>query len=96
MFGSMNPTQYKVVTANTLVKKSTGLCTVTGLLCSSSTSMVVQIWDTATDETNASAVKVVDSLTLVAGTPYPIPAKLNNGLYIKLISGTGSLTVFFD
>lgn len=40
--------------------------------------------------------RIVGPLTLVAGNPYPIPAKCNNGIYVELVSGTGSVTIFYD
>ena len=96
MFGSWSPCQWKIVTASVLVKKAAGLCTLTGLLCASSSTMIISIWDSATDNNDANATKVVDQITMVAGNPYPIPAKLNKGLYIQVVSGSGSITVFYD
>ena len=96
MFGSWSPCQYLVQSASGLVKKATGLCTITGMLCGTSSSAVIQVWDTPTDNTNAIAVAVTPQITLTAGTPYPIPAKINYGLYVQLISGSGSWAVYFD
>lgn len=96
MFGSWNPAQWKQMSANGLVKTAGGFCALQGILCSTSSTAIVQVWDTTGDETTANAVKVLDSLTLTAGQSYPIPAKINQGLYVKLVSGTGSWTIFFD
>ncbi len=95
MFGSLNPTQWKIITADGLVKKGQG--TLTGLLCASSSSMKISIYDGQdADGTLGTTRLLVDQLTLTAGNPYPIPAKLNNGLYIDVVSGTGSFTIFYD
>ena len=96
MFGSWSPSQYIFLTASKLVKKAAGLCTISGILCGTSSSGIIQVWDTTGTDATAGAVQVTDSITLVAGTPYPIPAKLNMGLYIKLVSGSAGFTVFFD
>jgi hypothetical protein len=92
MFGSFNPAQWLRMTGSALVKKATGLCTITGILCTESSSLVINIYD-GIDNTGT---KVVGPLTLTASNPYPIPAKLNTGLYIEFASGSGSLTVFYD
>lgn len=96
MFGSCNPAQYIFLTTSKLIKKATGLSTITGILCGTSSSGIIQVWDTAGTESTSGAVQVTDSISLVAGTPYPIPAKLNQGLYIKLVSGAAGFTVFYD
>lgn len=96
MFGSWNPSQYKAMSASGLVKLATGLCALQGILCSTSSTAKIEVWDTLTDETNANAVKVLDDLTMTAGQSYPMPAKINYGLYVKLVSGTGAWTIFFD
>ncbi len=96
MFGSPAPCQYLLQSASGLIKKATGLCTTTGILCATSSSAIIQLWDTTGTDATAGAVQVTGSITLVAGTPYPIPAKFNNGIYVKLVSGTGSWTVFYD
>lgn len=97
MFGSADPTQWQLMTASGLVKKATGLCALTGILCAQSTSLVISLWD-GQDATGVlgPTTKCVDSIPLTAGVPYPIPAKLNNGLYIQFVSGSGSITVFYD
>ncbi len=97
MFGSFNPAQWIRLTASALVKKATGLCTITGILCTESSSLIINVWDGQdASGTLGPTTKVLGPLTLVAGNPYPIPAKLNNGLYIEVVSGTGSFTVFYD
>lgn len=96
MFGSVSPCQYLTQSASGLIKKATGLCTITGILCAVSNPAVIQVWDTPTDNTNALAKQVTGQLTMTAGQPYPIPAKINYGLYIQLVSGTGTWTVYFD
>lgn len=96
MFGSMNPCQYLVQSASGLIKKATGLTTTTGILCGTSSSAVIQLWDTPTTNADPKAVAVTPQLTLVAGTPYPVPAKFNYGIYTQLVSGSGSWAVYFD
>lgn len=97
MFGSPNPCQWVRLAASALVKKATGLCTLTGILCTESSSLIINVWD-GQDAigTLGPTTKVLGPLTLVASNPYPIPAKLNNGLYIEFVSGSGSLTAFYD
>lgn len=96
MFGSDSPSQYLLQSASGLVKKATGLSTIQGILAATSSSAVIQVWDTPTDQTNALAKAVTGQLSIAAGTPYPIPAKINYGLYVQLVSGSGTWTVFFD
>lgn len=61
-----------------------------GLLCTSSTSLVVRCWDNATA---ASGTKLFDSLTVSAGTWYPFPVTFENGLYLQVVSGSGSVSL---
>lgn len=96
MFGSWNPSQYLLQAASGLVKKATGLCVLQGILCATSATAIVQVWDTSGTDATQGAVQVTGSITLSAGQSYPIPAKINLGIYVKLISGTGTWTVFFD
>lgn len=97
MFGSLSPCQALKVTASVLVKKATGMATLTGLLCTESSSMIINVWDGQDAAgTLGPTTKIVGPLTLVAGTPYPMPVKLNNGLYFEVASGSGSFTAFFD
>ena len=97
MWGSLNPSQYKRIDSTTgSVSVAAGQHNMTGLLCAQSGTGIIEIWDTATDDSAAGAQLVVDAITLVAGQPEPIPAKFNLGIYIKKISGTYKATVFFD
>lgn len=97
MFGSASPCQWKILTASSLIKKATGLATLTGILCAQSSSLVVSIWDGQdASGTLGPTTKVVDQVPLTAGVPLPIPAKMNNGIYIEFVSGSGSITVFYD
>ena len=89
MFGSLNPTQWKRLTATGLVK--TGQGQLTGLLCASSSSMTATVYDGI----DSTGVLIVNTMSLTAATPYPMPAKFNVGCYI-VIGGTGDLTVFYD
>lgn len=101
MFGSWNPSQYKFFNwgtsiTSTLIKLSKGFCGLQGILCATSSSLIIVVYDTLTTDTDPLAVQVTGQITLTAGQSYPIPAKINQGLYIKGISGTGTFTVFFD
>lgn len=92
MFGSLNPAQWARFTnaANAVIK--TGQGTLTGLLCSESSSLIVNV----RDGTTTAGKLIVGPLTLTAGNPYPIPAKFNVGCFIEIVSGTGDATVFYD
>ncbi len=73
MFGSLNPCQWKIITADALVKKGQG--NLTGLLCASSSSMKISIYDGQdTDGTLGPTKLLVDQLTLTAGNPKPSTA----------------------
>ena len=96
MFGSWNPSQYLLQTASGLVKLAKGFCALQGILCATSSSAVVQVWDTTGTDATPGAVQITGSLSLTAGQSYPIPSKINYGLYVKLVSGSGSWTTFFD
>lgn len=64
-----------------------------GILCSSSTSGTVKIYDNSA----ASGAVLVDTLTLTAGQWYPIPASLTSGkgCYVT-VGGTFKATVFYN
>ncbi len=78
------------MTASGVVKADQG--NITGILVSSSSSLVLSVYD----DQAGSANLIVDSLATIAATPYPIPAKCNSGIYVKVVSGSGSFTVFYD
>lgn len=92
MFGNLEPGRSKLLTASGLVLTASGQAMLSGLLCAQSTSLVVSIYD-GTDDTGE---LVVDSVPLVAGVPLPVPRIINKGIYIKFISGSGSITVFYN
>lgn len=97
MFGSWNPSRSKKRfsdSGSVLCKK--GMVALQGILCATSSSLIIQVWDTATDDTASNADQVMDSITLTAGQSYPIPYFFNLGLFIKVISGTGKATAFYD
>lgn len=67
-----------------------------GVLCSSSSSGTLKIWDNSA----ASGAVLVDTMPLVAGQWYPIQAVLLtktgfNGFFVT-IGGTASITVFWN
>ncbi len=97
MFGSFNPTNNATLitqAASALIKKGQGQCT--GILCATSSTGVIEVWDAILDDSSAGAKKIVDDITLVAGNPYAIPYAFKMGLYVKKISGNYSATVFWD
>jgi len=99
MFGGWNPSQWKRIAnaTSTLIKKATGLSALQGILCANSSSLIIAVWD-GQDATGTlgPTTQLTGSITLSSGQSYPMPAKLNNGLYIQVVSGTGDFTVFFD
>jgi len=96
MFGGWNPSQYLLQSASGLIKKAAGYAALQGIICATSSTAVVQVWDTTGTDATAGAIQVTGSITLTAGQSYPIPAKINLGIYVKLVSGSGSWTTFFD
>jgi hypothetical protein len=62
-----------------------------GIFVSASTAGSVTIYDSATTTTTT---KVIDTVTLVAGTWYPMPVGTTAGIYI-VVSGTLSATAVF-
>jgi hypothetical protein len=83
--------QYQLISATTQIKNAPGL--IGGIFCSSVTgSPTLTVYD---DVSGGTTTKIVDTFTLTAGTPFPFPALFNKGLNM-VISGTASLTVFFN
>lgn len=80
---------YKQLSASGLVKTGEGDCHL--LLISSSSSLVVKIWDGVA----ASGTVIVSNMAVAAKEEYDIPAHFATGLYVEVISGTGAFTVFF-
>lgn len=79
-----------IVTASGIVK--TGQGRLNGALCAQSSSMKISVYD----GTDTSGKKLVDQMTLTAGNPYPMPVAFRTGLYVELVSGSGSTTFFWD
>jgi hypothetical protein len=80
---------YKALSASGVVKSSPGTCAL--LLCSASTSLVVNVYD----NTTAAGTKIVDSLPVDAKEEFDIPAQFSTGLYVEFVSGSGKVTVFY-
>jgi hypothetical protein len=80
---------FKALSASGVVKLNPGTCVL--LLCSSSSSLVVNLYD----NTSAAGTKIVDSLPMDAKEEFDIPAQFSTGLYVEFASGTGKVTVFF-
>lgn len=85
----MNVTSYgyKAISATGNVSKIP--CVIGGVLCSSSSSGTITIYDSATTTTTTAVVAV---MPLVAGQYYPIGAALTAGCYV-VIGGTAAVTV---
>ena len=62
-----------------------------GIFVSSSSSGTITVYDSATTTTSA---KVIDTVTVTAGTWYPMPVGTTAGIYI-VVGGTLSATVVF-
>ncbi len=62
-----------------------------GIFCSASSSGTVTLYDSATTTTTT---KVIDTVTLTAGTFYPIPVAFASGIY-AVVSGTLSATIIY-
>jgi hypothetical protein len=69
---------------------ATGSAQLIGVFCASSSSGTLKLYDNASA---ASGTVVVNTFSLTAGTFYPIPASLANGLYAT-IGGTADVTFF--
>jgi hypothetical protein len=86
---ALNVGGYKLLTATGNV--SPFGASLLGIFASTSTVGTVTIYDSATTTT---AAKVIDTVTLVAGTWYPMPISTTAGIYI-VVGGTLSATVVF-
>lgn len=64
-------------------------CSIAGIFCSSSTSGTVTIYD---DPATGTTTKIVDTFTVAAGTWYPLPFSVSNGVNL-VIGGTASVTI---
>jgi hypothetical protein len=80
---------FSSVSASGSVKNGSG--TLGGFLCTASSSGTVTIYD----NTASSGTKIVDTMSVTAGQPYPVPVNFNNGCYI-VIGGTATITVFYN
>lgn len=80
--------KFSNITASALIQ--TGPTKLGGIFCASTTSGTVKVWDS----TAASGTVCVNTFALVAGTYYPLPADMKNGLYIT-IANTADITVFY-
>jgi hypothetical protein len=63
-----------------------------GILCSTTSSGTVVVYDSATTTTT---IPITGTITLTAGQFYPIPARCQSGVYV-VVGGTADVTVFFD
>lgn len=62
-----------------------------GVFCSSSTAGTLTVYD---DAATGTSTKAVDTVSLTAGTWYPLPIGMSKGIYVVL-GGTASVTVVF-
>lgn len=79
----------KLVTADGVVKTGKGTCVL--LLCTESTSLVLDIYD----GTSTGGTKIVQNLAPYAGEEYDLPFEFTTGLYVEVVSGSGSVTMFY-
>lgn len=82
---------YKSISASTAV--TTGPGRLWGILVTASSSGVIKIWDNASA---ASGTAIVDTLTVAAKDNLRMPASFTAGCYVQIVSGTATLTVFFE
>ena len=80
---------YLQFTASIVVKAGQGM--LGGILVSSATGGTLAVYDGV----NASGTLILDTMSVTAGQPYPLPCKFKNGLYI-VVGGTVSATVFYE
>lgn len=81
---------YTNISASALIR--TGPAKLLGIfVASASSTPTIKVWD----QTSGAAPVVVNTFTPSAGVFYPMPCKLNTGLYVT-ISGTVDCTVFWE
>lgn len=80
---------YKNLAATANVKSSAG--NLLGMLCATTSSGTVILYDSATTTTSK---PITGTITLAAGTYYPIPAGFSDGLY-AVIANTANITLFY-
>lgn len=80
-------TEYKNLSASVQVLNGPGR--VLGVLCASSSSGTLKVWDSL----SAANDILVNTMSLTAGTFYPMPAYCKTGLFCT-IGGTADITVF--
>jgi len=78
---------YKQVSASGNICNADGA--LYGIFCSSSTAGTATIYD---DAATGTTTKIVDTFNLTAGTWYPLPFAVANGINL-VIGGTASVTV---
>lgn len=85
---------YKQISATAQVKVGAGK--LKGIVCSTTSSGTVAVYDSA--QSSTSDPKVLDTITLTAGQTYAAIADgiwFNKGLYV-VIANTASITVLYD
>jgi len=80
---------YKNLAATANVKSSAG--NLLGMLCASTTGGTVILYNSSATGTSA---PITGTITLTAGTYYPIPAGFSDGLY-AVIANTANITLFY-
>lgn len=68
----------------------TGAAQLLGFFCSTTTSGTVVIYDNT-----SAATPITGTITLTAGTWYPLPATCVTGIHV-VIANTANITVFFN
>ena len=85
----MNVGGYKNLTAT--ANCSPNPCNLLGVFCATTTGGTVNIYD---DASTGTGTPVTGTITLTAGTFYPVPASLSKGLYV-VITNTANITVIY-
>lgn len=79
----------KALAASGQVKAGPG--TLVGILCTSSSSLVLDIYDAA----SATGSPFVDDLSMDSKETQWIPVQCNTAIYVSFASGSGKVTVFY-
>lgn len=87
--GGIQSGQSRVLAASANVKATSG--TVIGVLCHSSTSGTLVMYD---DAATGTTTPISGTISLVAGQYYPFPVAFGAGLYCVL-GGTASISVIY-
>lgn len=80
---------YLALSASGLVKTGEGICGMVKI--STSTDLILKFWDGVA----ASGTVIQSNIAVDAKEEHDIPAQFRTGLYVEIISGSGTFTVYF-